>query len=157
MVRFDADDRRAAFEEAGRRFADGEAAGVGAQALIARFDRALARTDRDALRACLADDFVLDDRRGPGVLGALDADQWLASVEALLDLAPDWTLEVPRIFAWNQRGRVHLIRIFGTREGGAFENIFVRLVLTDGERIRRVELFDPADLDRALARFAELC
>ncbi len=157
VVRFDPDDRRAAFEEAAERFVAGEAAGVASQALIAAYNRAFARSDVGALRACLADDFVVDDRRSPNVLGTLDRDEWLASVAALAELAPDWEFEAPRILAWNERGGVQLVRVFGTREGGPFENLDVRFMLTDGARVQRVELFDLADTERALARFAELC
>jgi len=157
IIRFDPEDRRAAFEEAAERFVAGEAAGAASQAVIAEYSRAFARSDVEALRACLADDFVVDDLRSPSVFGALDRDQWLESVAALTALAPDWQAEVPRVLAWNERGAVQLIRIFGTREGGPFENLFVRIMATDGERVRRVELFDVADAERALARFAELC
>ena len=157
VVRFDPDDRRAAFDEAAERFVAGEAAGVSSQVLIAKYSRAFGRSDVDPLRTCLADDFVVDDLRSPSVFGALDRDQWLESVAALAELAPDWQAEVLRILAWNERGAAQLIRIFGTREGGPFENLFVRIILTDGERVQRVELFDVEDIERALARFAELC
>ena len=43
------------------------------------------------------------------------------------------------------------------REGGPFENIFVRVMVTYGDRIRRCEIFDVGAADQALARFAELC
>ena len=48
-------------------------------------------------------------------------------------------------------------RMFGARDGGEFENLYAHVFLTDGERIRRIEYFDSADVDRALARFAERC
>jgi hypothetical protein len=43
------------------------------------------------------------------------------------------------------------------RDGGPFENIVARVFVTDGAQIRRYEIFDVGDTDRALARFAELC
>jgi hypothetical protein len=56
---------------------------------------------------------------------------------------------------------VRVLRLFGTqRDGGEFENVFLGISLTDGERIERYELFDiddVDDVDAALARFAELC
>jgi hypothetical protein len=39
----------------------------------------------------------------------------------------------------------------------AIENVFIRVLSTDGDRVQRMEMFDVADTDRALARFAELC
>ncbi len=42
-------------------------------------------------------------------------------------------------------------------EGGPFENVFVVVRLTEGDRIRGLEVFDVQDSDRAVARFAELC
>jgi hypothetical protein len=50
-----------------------------------------------------------------------------------------------------------LVRLFGTREGGPFERLFVNVALSDGDRLQRQEIFDLADIDRALARFDELC
>jgi len=53
---------------------------------------------------------------------------------------------------------VRVLRLFGTqRDGGEFENVFLGVSLTDGERIQRYELFDIDDVDAALARFEELC
>jgi hypothetical protein len=67
-------------------------------------------------------------------------------------------LETVRILAWNRCGRVDVSRHFGTvRDGGTFENIFIRVVLTEGDCIQRNDTFDLADADRALARFEELC
>ena len=40
--------------------------------------------------------------------------------------------------------------------GGPFENVFV-VVLTDGDRIHNLEVFDIEDAERAVARFDELC
>jgi hypothetical protein len=41
-------------------------------------------------------------------------------------------------------------------EGGEFESFSVRLWLYRDQRVVQVELFELDDLDRALARFAEL-
>ena len=43
-----------------------------------------------------------------------------------------------------------------TRGGGDFESQFLRLVMTDGERLTRIEVFELEDLERAEARFEEL-
>jgi hypothetical protein len=59
----------------------------------------------------------------------------------------------------NRHGRVAVTGGFGTVPGGGgpFESVLVSVLVTDGDRIRHVELFDAADADRALARFEELC
>ena len=41
-------------------------------------------------------------------------------------------------------------------EGGPFENVFVAVVLTDGNHLARFEVSLITDTERALARFAEL-
>ncbi len=106
---------------------------------------------------CLADDFVLRDHRTLG-LGALGREEWIESLRVLADLAPGWSLETVRILAWNRHGRVDVSRHLGTtRDGGPFENIFIRVVLTEGDRIQSNDTFDAAEVDRALARFEDLC
>jgi hypothetical protein len=49
-----------------------------------------------------------------------------------------------------------LVRMFGARDGGSFEKVHVDVLLTRGERIQRLEVFEIDAADRALARFAEL-
>jgi len=69
--------------------------------------------------------------------------------------------EKPQILAWSRHGRVEVIRVFGTmREGGPFENVFVGVSGTEGDRIQSFqsfEIFHGGDADQALARFEELC
>jgi hypothetical protein len=97
------------------------------------------------------------DRRSLGPIGTLDPARYVESLKTLIELAPDLEQEVFRILAWNELGRVSLMRAFGTREGGPFENVYAQLFLVGADRIERIELFDVADADRALARFEELC
>ena len=156
-INFDLDDRSAAFAEAHSRFAAGEAAAVGGQAPFATVGLAFQQHDWETVRGCLADDAVIWDRRPLGI-GAFHRDQWIDSLRALADLAPDVASEVFRILAWNRYGRVSLIRAYGSmRDAGPFENVFVAVHLIDSDRIQRYELFDVGETDRALARFAELC
>jgi ketosteroid isomerase-like protein len=156
-IRFDPDDRAAAFAEAQARFVAGEAATIGGQAPIAALYRSVTRHDWETVRGCLAEDAVMWDRRALGILGTLDRDQWVESLRAAADVAPDWDAEVVRILRWNGLGRVQLTRMLGTRDGGPFENLYAHVILTDGDHIQRFEYFDVSDLDRALARFEELC
>jgi hypothetical protein len=67
-------------------------------------------------------------------------------------------IEPFRTLAWNRHGCVATCRQIGTiAAGGPFENVFVVVWLTDGDRIHRLEVFDIEDADRAVARFEELC
>jgi ketosteroid isomerase-like protein len=156
-IRFDPDDRAAAFAEAQARFAAGEAAAVGGQAPMVALDLAIRRHDWESLRRCLGPDAVFHDHRLLS-LGELGCDARVESLRVQLELAPDVQAEVLRILAWNRHGRVHLVRRFGTlREGGPFENFFLSVALTEGDHVPRYEVFEVAETDRALARFAELC
>jgi class 3 adenylate cyclase/tetratricopeptide (TPR) repeat protein len=158
VIAFDPDDRRAAFADAQARFVAGEAAAIGGQAPIAMLVRAFGRHDWATLRGSLVDDFVFRDDRTLGLLGALGPDEWVESMRVQADRAPDVDVEAPRILTWNRHGRVDVSRVFGTlRDGGPFENVLLRVMVTDGDRIRRMEVFDVGDADRALTRFAELC
>jgi len=52
---------------------------------------------------------------------------------------------------------VAVMHQYGTvPDGGPFENVFLRMIVADGDRVRHFETFDVADADPALARFAEL-
>jgi len=157
-IRFDLDDRRAAFAEAHARFAAGEAASTVAQAPIVAYFVASSRSDWETqLRGCLARDVVVHDHRTLG-FGISTGDELIERWRAMMNLAPDVQAEVFRILAWNRHGRVEAVRIGGTMPygGGPFENVIVRVIVTDGDRIQRYEVFDTCDTDRALARFEEL-
>ncbi len=91
------------------------------------------------------------------ILGTCDRGQWIESLRTLADLAPDVVVEAFRILTWNRHGRVDLARRYGTREGGPFENLMARVILTGGDRIQRFEVFDLDATAQALARFEELC
>ena len=56
VIRFDSDDRAAAFEEAERRFLAGEAAATADRRLSSRCGGAITRRDWEAMRRCFADD-----------------------------------------------------------------------------------------------------
>jgi hypothetical protein len=74
------------------------------------------------------------------------------------DLAPDVGVETLWIIAWNRHGRVESSRVFGTlRDGGPFENLLLRVLVTDDDCIQHFDSFDVGDADRAVARFEELC
>jgi class 3 adenylate cyclase len=158
VVRFDADDLDAAFEEAEMRFLAGEAAGLEAQAAIAAFRCAIGERDWEALKSVLTTDFANCDHRTLGV-GAENADELIASLRALADLSPDFETHVVRLLEWNRHGRVAVVRQVGSalQGGGPFENSFLSFMLARGDRVCRQEVFDITAADAALARFAELC
>jgi len=157
-IRFDPDDRAAAFHEAFARFGAGEAAGIGGQAPIQAFGVALERREWEDLRACLGEDLVFHDHRTLG-FGVLRREEWIESLRTIVDLAPDWYGEMMQILVWNRHGRVDVNRAFGTMPdgGGPFERLNIGIFVTAGDRIRHIEVFDVADADRALARFEGLC
>jgi class 3 adenylate cyclase len=157
VIVFDLDDRAAAFAEAEARFAAGEGAAAGGQALFLPLNLALARRDWEALRACCAEELVVHDHRTLG-LGSLARDTWIESVAAATGIASEWSGESCRILAFGRHGRVIVTRAFGTMPdgGGPFENLFVSVLCTDGAVVRQLEMFDIGDAERALARFEEL-
>ena len=109
------------------------------------------------MRAVLADDLVVDDRRRAG-LGRVDgADAYVESIAVLWNLAPDIQVDGRVGLALERHGLVSAGRDFGTlAEGGAFERQRVAVLIVAGGRITRFEMFDVEDVDAALARFAEL-
>ncbi len=156
-INFDADDRAVAFAEAHARFVDGEAGASRAQRLLYEFTRALARRDWDAAREYMAPDATVCDHRTLS-LPTLGRDDYIASLRAVDDLTPDMTVEPFRLFAWSDRGSVYAMRRFGTLgDGGAFESVAVGVAVVEGDRVRRVEFFELAEAERAIARFEELC
>jgi hypothetical protein len=155
-ILFDPEDRGAAFTEANARFLAGEAAGYPAQATIQRLLEAWPRRDWAALRDVLAEDIVIDDHRKLS-FGRISREEWIESWRVGADLAPDVRGDWVRILEWNEHGRVTLSRVYGTRDGGEFENVFVAVMVADDTAIRHFEFFETEDADRAVARFKELC
>jgi ketosteroid isomerase-like protein len=157
-IRFDPDDRAAAFEEAEARFLSGEAANVGGQAPFLELDRALRGRDWEAMRRSFADGAVVRDHRTLGV-GQETVDELIASMRAQSELSPDARVEGFRLLAWNRHGRVMVVGSAGSAldGGGPFENFYITVTLARGDRVDRQEVFDIDASDAALARFAELC
>ena len=156
VIAFDPDDRRAAALEMLERYAH---SGAAREFPAAWFDglRAVNAHDVDRLGALLSDDFVLIDHRRTG-LGHLNAEGYVASLTVLIEESPDFTTETLYGVAANQHGGLLVARNFGAwRDGGAFEQVYARIGLMRGDRIVRVEMFELGELDRARARFAELC
>src|SRR5262249_60983044 len=74
------------------------------------------------------------------------------------DLAGDLRTETHHLLGWNRQGCVAVMYQYGTvPNGGPFENLFLRVIVADRDRVQHFETFDVADADQAIARFEELC
>ena len=104
--------------------------------------------DRSRVRAVLADDVVVHDRRRTG-MGLLEgADAYVESLDALWELAPDMQLDPCFQLALAGYGLVSVVRGFGTlRDGGAFERPLLSVVLVSSGRITRIEFFEIDDVN----------
>jgi class 3 adenylate cyclase/ketosteroid isomerase-like protein len=155
---FDVDDWRTANREAAARLIARDSAAAASlpplvEVLEAFNDRNLAR-----LRAVFADDVVAEDRRRAGVGRVEGASRYVDSLAVFWDLAPDGQADTLHVLARDRHGVVSAGRVLGTlaEGGGAFETYFVNVLIVERGRIARYELFEPEDVDVALARFAEL-
>src|SRR5262249_41011623 len=155
-VAFDPDDRRAASAEGFSRVLAGDSA---AATLRPIYEFALGFDEHDPvrIRAAFADDLVVDDHRLVGLGLVEGGDFYLESIAALWRLAPDWHVDTRLELAYERHGVVWAVKGIGTLpEGGTFERPIVMVLIVAGGRITRVEVFEPEDVDAALARFAEL-
>ena len=154
LIVFDPDDRRAAGREMFERYYAGDAGGSPQVALA----RALNAHDLARLRAVLPADFHFHDHRRTGVGRIGNADDYVASIAALFEQSPDVTFETLYLAAVHERGALAVARMFGTLvDGGAFESVFLRIIMHRGGRVVGAELFELEDMERARARFDELC
>ena len=145
---YDGDDRRAANDELWRLYEQSDD-GRRLSGLIFENRRAFSDHDLEAMRATLRDDFVWDDHRRTGS-GELGADAYLESVAALFASTSELVSETLYFDAISQWGTISVASMFGTAvDGGEFENVLVRLSMTDGQLLTRVEVFEVDDLDLA--------
>ncbi|MEO8602346.1 MAG: nuclear transport factor 2 family protein [bacterium] len=156
IVLFDPEARRAASIELFERYAANGADGASPQALD--LVRAWNDHDLERVRALLADDFYLDDRRRTGV-GRLDgADAYVASLAALWELSRDLRIEALYFDRIEPHRYLYVNRWSGTNdEGGEFDAVYVCLSLARGDLPAGLEIFELEDIDIARARFDELC
>ncbi len=152
-MRFEADDLDAAYAELDARYAEGEAAG---QRSFGASGRAVASRDWEALAAELAPELVATDHRRLGWETMHGPAAYIASLRALVELAPDSRLRIAHDRS-SERARLTVATWLGTREGGDFE--LPRVVVAELDRagrISRYDFYDPEQIDDARARFAEL-
>lgn len=150
-VVFDADDVDAAFEEIDARYVAGEAAAhADSWSLLTMGDAALNRYEMPAH----TEDWVnIDHRRTTGFAEG----DLVAYMRAGWGLARDIKNRVLAVHRITDRGAVVTHLAHGTlRNGSAVERREVVLVTFEGNLCGRSELFDEADLGRAIAQFEQL-
>ncbi len=151
IVGFDIDDINAAFEELDARYLAGEAAAHSHTWKV--MAQAFAATNRREIPEFMPDFVSIDHRRArafaPGDLPAY--------IRATWDLAPDVIAYAEAVHRLSNLGAVFTQAVNGTSQDG-FEAEWreICVATVEGDRINRIELFDEADLDAALARFDEL-
>jgi class 3 adenylate cyclase/tetratricopeptide (TPR) repeat protein len=154
IVLFDLEDADAAYAELDARWTAGEAlAHPLASKWLADYLRFFAARDWNAMATLFAPELVGENHRlvgwgtlhGPGAI--------VSTLQAQIELAPDTQERIDHVrtcdgavlfeYAWH-----------GTREGGAFENVWVVLVeLARNGRARRADVWEPEQLEQARARF----
>src|SRR5262249_48510737 len=158
LVTFDPDDLDAAYAELDARYAAGEAAPYARTlAALQRFGRAAAAHDWEELASVFDPNVVLEDHRPIGWHALHSRDEYLASVRALVDLAPDVTIREEHCLALDDRGTLVVGRWVGSRDGGPFEIPLVSVWgLGPDARIQRIDTYNLEQLDAARARFEAL-
>lgn len=150
-VAFDADDSDAAFEELDARYLAGDAAPY-AETWVA-FSGAYAAFSRGELYETTADETSLDHRRG----AAFAPGELIAYLHAAWEDSPGTRIRAETVHRLADRGVVVTHLATGmSRDGFDAEWRDIAILMVDGGRISRTELFNTDDLDRALARFEQL-
>ena len=150
-VVFDPDDIDAAFEELDARYLAGEAAAhARAWSVIAG---AHAGFNRHKLPATTADPVYIDHRPLVSIEGA----DLAATLRAVWDITPAFSVYIEAVHRLDELGAVATQVLNGTsQEGLDAEWRMIDVFTVEGDLISRVEVFEEADLDAALARFDEL-
>jgi hypothetical protein len=157
MVSFDTDDINAAFAELTARWiASGEVAHPQVIETHHRFTEIFNRHDWDALAEMSAGTIFVDHRQLAAEGTDTIADH-MPSMRTMASLVPDLWVEQAQILTHSAFGVVtHTVAKGASADGVAIELPLVVLLLIDGDRIARIEDFDPAQRDLALARFEEI-
>jgi tetratricopeptide (TPR) repeat protein/ketosteroid isomerase-like protein len=157
LVAFDLEDEDAAYAELDARWQAGEAAAHPlASKWIRDYARCFATRDWNAMSAIMAPDVVSQSHRLTG-WGTLPGSAGLVSaLQAQMELAPDTRARFDHLRTC-EGGVLLQYAWLGTRDGGAFEIPFVALVELDAlGRARRIDVWEPEQLEQAWARFEAL-
>jgi hypothetical protein len=152
FLTFDRDDRRSATDEIARR----AYARVGNPAPASAMSAAMNARDLVAMRACLADACVIEDHRQLRVVPMQTADEYVATVASVLELAPEYRVETLRLDAVEPWGQVVLILLAGTTtDGASFESPVLSCTAWDEDgRVALIAIYEPEDVEDALDRLA---
>ncbi len=151
FVTFDPDDFDAAFQELDARYLAGEAAAYARTWSVIASGHA--RYNRHELPSTTMDPVYIDHRPLVGAEGA----DLAASLHAVSELVPDVRICVEAVRRLNDLGAVMTQTLKGSSAEGLYAELStVAVVMVDGELISRVEVYEAAELDAALARFDEL-
>jgi hypothetical protein len=150
LVVFDTDDLDAAHAELDARFDRTETAWVPV------FQRMFASRDWDAFPTLYAPNIAGHDHRPVGWGKRQGVAARIQPLHALVDLARDVRLRLDHLRT-SDLGELFQGAWVGTRDGGPFEIPIVAVHALDEHRKEtRFDLYDPAQIDQALARFDEL-
>jgi hypothetical protein len=150
-VSFDLDDIDDAFEELDARYVAGEAA-AHAQTWSA-IGAAHARFNRHELPATTPDPVYIDHRP----LVSIEGVDLAATLRAVWDITPAYSVYIEAVHRLDELGAVATQVLKGTSQLGLdAEWRMIDVFTVEGDLISRVEVFEEADLDAALARFDEL-
>lgn len=146
-VVFDGDDTDAAFAELDARYLAGEAAAHAyTWSVITGTYAAFNRHE-------FVDWVVVDHRRG----ALFSSSDLPATVRAHWDVTPDLSIRIESVHQLSNWGAVITHMATGTSpDGFDAEWRMIQVLTVEGDRISRCEIFEEADLNAALARFAEL-
>ncbi|HEX2484923.1 MAG TPA: nuclear transport factor 2 family protein, partial [Myxococcota bacterium] len=157
VIDFDPDDSLGAHREAHERWAALEPAHAARMRVSAGYFDALRARDAARLRALLADDVVVHDRRRTGGGLLVGADAYVESVRAQWRLTRETAIEVVARPLGAPFGSLTLVRVAGVlADGEPYETLVLLIVVIVDGLFRRMELFEPDDAELALARFEEL-
>jgi hypothetical protein len=148
---FDIDDIEAAFAELDARYLAGEAAPYARTWSVIAGEPA--RFSRHELPAATTDPVYIDRRK----LVSIEGVDLAASVRAVWDITSEASIHIEAVHRLSELGAVFTYVLEMTsREGFDGEVSMIMMFTVEGDLISRVEVFDEAELDAALARLDEL-
>ena len=150
-VVFDPDDIDAAFEELDARYLAGEAAAHSHTWSV--ISQAYAALNRRALPATTPDWANVDHRH----FGTIEPNALTPNIRAFWDITSEARIDVATVHRLTNLGAVVAHATHATsQEGVEVESGEIIILMIDGDRLSRCEIFNEADLHAALARFEEL-
>ena len=161
LVTFDLEDLDSAYAELDARYLAGEGA-ESADTVWPLFEgfAAFNRQDWSAVREVFADGLqVIDNRPPPRMYAEVDGpDAFVVALKTIWELAAHVSIQTVTLHRMAHGALVQTTRTTTVMaDGGEAENLFVAFVEVGHGQITRFEFFAEDDLDRATARFEELC